>query len=250
VVFCFDSVVNDRKTAANSALSKEYGYKSNRKQMPKEFYERVNRLKEFLVNFYGVSEKKGYEADDVLYSLSRLCLGPHYIYTNDDDLLQAVSDKQQVRVVKSFMSKLYEWDEAKVQEKYGVRPSLLPMLRAFIGDKSDNLPGVSRINRKYLATLLEWCADNAINPMSMPDEVLTADWKPKELERIREFINEGLWAYNYELMKLSSVSVEIAGPRLDEKQAVKTLNEWEIKSLKICGPFRDQLGQLEENEEF
>ena len=75
------------------------GYKAGRKPAPKELIEQFEPLKEILSSLgYTVVEKEGYEADDILGTLSRhvktgdFC----YITTRDCDSLQLVKNNMRV----------------------------------------------------------------------------------------------------------------------------------------------------------
>jgi len=237
LMLCFDSVEN---------LKKDGQYKANRKPLDDSFYKRLNKFKTFLKQIWPTCEKRGYEADDLMHSISQVAIGPHYIYTNDHDLLQSVNDK--VQVLKSFKSQLYFWDSAKVLEKYGVPPRLLPEFFAFTGDKVDNLPGVPRIRKEFLARLILW-AD--VQGKDIVEEVRSAAWPPKLLASIIEFLDEGLWHYNYKLMKLNLVSpMQIEQPNKDENIIGKRLLEWGIASLRMCDNYRHVFEEQLKDEEF
>lgn len=254
VVICFDPRVSPKKSPHLE------GYKGNRKPMPSEFYDRVDAFKKFLKSFYPIVEYKRAEADALLALLSRDYPGPHYIYTNDDDLLQCISTVRQVFVLKSFESKLFVWDEAKVLEKYDVLPTSLPLLRAFIGDKSDNLMGIPRITRRYLAKLIRWKDTYNVGLKTFLEELKTADWSDKMRASIIQFIDEGNFWYNYELMCLTAIDWTedeeypypwlIPKVKLNREYVVSKLQEWEIRTLKLCEPFLKELAATLTNEEF
>jgi 5'-3' exonuclease len=242
-VFCFDSPRNYKREAHPE-------YKAGRTAMGETFYQRLTEFKKFLRCFYSTIEKDGTEADDLMFSLSRMVVGPHLIYTNDDDLLQAVDDVRGVKVLKSFMSKLFEWDEAKVVEKYGVPPKYLAEYRAFVGDGSDALPGAGRVDKKFVASLINWvhgpAAEWLKTTQQLLDEFKTAEWSTRERALICEHINSGRWQTNYELMKLEEVSYGASRPSMNETYVIKMLQHWQIFSLKICRQFN----LIGKNEEF
>ena len=198
---------------------------------------------DFLKCLYQTSICHGQEADDVLFALSRSQSGSHFIYTNDHDLLQAVCDARQIKVLKSWNSKLFTWDEAKVIKEYGVRPSRLAMYRAFLGDSSDNLTGCERIDKKLLAGLINWCCARGLNIPEMLEEIKTADWGSDVTStRVVDFINNGSWMKNYNLMKLvEDPTIMIDLPIENTDFVVKCLKRWEIASLELCKRFKDQL---------
>ncbi len=254
VVICFDPKTSPKRNPNEGC------YKANRTPMPAEFYERVDVFKRFLKSFYPIVEHPDNEADDLLAVLSRDYDGPHYIYTNDDDLLQCIDEQRQVFVLKSFGSKLFEWNTMKVLKKYGVLPKDLPLFRTFVGDKSDNLFGVPRIPRKYLAKLICWKTQCNMNLNKFIKELKTADWSDKMRAAIVHFIDEGNFWYNYELMHLTvpdwngpddfPVPWPIPEPELDKDFVLSKLQEWEIRTLKICEPFLKDIAVTLKGEEF
>lgn len=132
-------------------------YKAGRKPMPDELAQQLPLLKELLRD-YGchVLEQPGYEADDLLGTLSEICKRDCVISTGDRDALQLVTD--QVRVLlaatKAGQPVITAFDPAAVQEKYGVSPAELIEVKALQGDSSDNIPGVPGIGEKTACALI------------------------------------------------------------------------------------------------
>jgi DNA polymerase-1 len=104
----------------------------------------------------------GYEADDILATLSR-CLrdasDATLIVSGDRDLLQLARGSVSVLFTGARGKEATSYDEAKVIERFGVRPEQLPSLAAFVGDPSDNLPGVRGIGPRTAADLLRRFGD-------------------------------------------------------------------------------------------
>jgi len=236
IILCFDSPNNHRKRQHPE-------YKADRKPWSDDLKKRMVEYKQFLTSIYRWCEYLGSEADDLMYALSKKFRGPHYLYTNDQDLLQGVSDNRKVMLLKSFKRQLYEWDEAKVVEKFGVLPENLPIYRAFVGDVSDNLKGVPRINRKLLALLIEWCTKQHLDQLTMLEEIRSGDWSDSVRKEVEDFIDSGKWLKNYDLMRLKqNDTLMIFSPGIHvEKTIVRGLNKWEIRSLEICKKYKTQL---------
>jgi len=226
IVLCYDSPRSLRK-------QKDSTYKANRSTPGKEFYNRLNEFKEFLGCLYPSVEKEGYEADDLMYAIAVTTSGPHLLYTNDHDLLQAVSTKRNVVQLKSFHSKLFVWDEDKVIKEYGVTPELLPMYFAFVGDKVDNIVGVPRIPKKFLAALIMWGASEGMTIDEMVSEIAIAEWPPKLKLVIQEFISSGQWHKNYDLIKLKVTSYQIKHIVRHDALVITRLKYWEMYTLSI-----------------
>ena len=226
IVLCLDSANSWRR-------DKCLTYKANRARvLDDSYYKRLTAFMRLLKATHCHSGKSGYEADDIMMSLSRAEQGPHLIYTNDHDLLQAITDG--VKVLRSFKSKTFEWDEAKVLEEYGLRPELLPEYQAFVGDKSDNVVGVPRIVRSFLVDLINWAHENDLSQDRMLNEIKTAAWPPKLGRRVWDFVEAGTWHLNYGLIKLKVVDgVTVSRPVPDAGYVASKLREWEAYSLKL-----------------
>ncbi|MEU9302364.1 5'-3' exonuclease [Streptomyces sp. NPDC048269] len=99
----------------------------------------------------------GYEADDVIGTLTARATGPVDIVTGDRDLYQLVDDARQRRVLYPLkgVGSLQMTDEAWLREKYGVDGPGYADLALLRGDPSDGLPGVPGIGEKTAAKLLD-----------------------------------------------------------------------------------------------
>ena len=136
------------------------GYKANRKGMPEELAEQLPVVKELLdLMGYTVVTCPGYEADDILGTLSRKaseegkeCL----ILSGDRDSLQLVGNGTVVLYpsVRMGKSEITVMDEKAVYEKYSVSPTQFIDVKALMGDSSDNVPGVSGCGEKTATSLI------------------------------------------------------------------------------------------------
>ena len=134
-------------------------YKAGRKPAPRELVEQFVPLKELLTALgYTVVEKEGYEADDILGTLSASCKEGDFCYiaTGDRDSLQLVSENVNVVLASTKagqpVSTLY--DIEKIKEEYKVTPKQLIDIKAIQGDSSDNIPGVQGIGPKGAIDLI------------------------------------------------------------------------------------------------
>ena len=133
-------------------------YKAGRKGMPPELAEQMPVLKDLLVKLgYTIVEKEGYEADDILGTLSA-AIGPDdhcYVATGDRDSLQLVRDNVSVLLASTKMGRAQtvEYTPELIKEEYLVTPKELIEVKALQGDSSDNIPGVTGIGPK---TAQEW----------------------------------------------------------------------------------------------
>ncbi|MBQ6265167.1 MAG: DNA polymerase I [Clostridia bacterium] len=136
------------------------GYKANRKGMPDELAQQLPVLKEILSALgYKIVETPGWEADDILGTLSAACPedGFCYIATGDRDSLQLVSDRVNVLLASTKMGRAQtvKYDTAKIREDYLTEPKGLIDIKALMGDSSDCIPGVAGIGQKTASELIE-----------------------------------------------------------------------------------------------
>lgn len=135
-------------------------YKAGRHGMPDELAMQLPYLKDLLEKLgYPVVTCEGYEADDILGTLARLCEDSGnecVIATGDRDSLQLVSDATTVRLATTKMGRPEStfYGVAEIQEKYGVTPRELIQVKALMGDSSDNIPGVAGIGEKTALALI------------------------------------------------------------------------------------------------
>ena len=135
------------------------GYKAGRHGMPDELKSQMPILKELLSDLgYHIVEKEGFEADDILGTLSAQCTdGDHcFIATGDRDSLQLINDNVTVLLSTTKMGQAVTtaYDREKLQEEYGLSPEGMLQLKAVMGDSSDNIPGVPGIGQKGASDLI------------------------------------------------------------------------------------------------
>lgn len=130
-------------------------YKIHRKGMPEELVRQLPAVKEVLGAMgIAIFEKEGYEADDILATLTEKGRSEGcrvYIITGDKDAFQLVNED--VLVLQPGKEEK-EITPEKVREMLEVNPSQVPDLIGLMGDSSDGLPGVPGIGPKTAARLL------------------------------------------------------------------------------------------------
>jgi DNA polymerase-1 len=133
-------------------------YKANREEPPSDLIAQIPFIKR-ATETLGIPyvELAGYEADDLLGTLSAFLETQDYIITivtMDKDLLQLVNDR--VRVLKlSPMQNHKLYSDKEVEDRYGVKSSQLIDVLALMGDSSDNIPGVKGIGEKTAIQLIQ-----------------------------------------------------------------------------------------------
>lgn len=131
-------------------------YKATRKGMPEELAEQLEPAKNIarLMGFHELSIE-GYEADDILGTLSMLSdENTHaYLMTGDRDSYQLITDTTSVLYVSTKETVIY--GKEKVAELYGgLAPEALIDVKSLMGDTSDNIPGVPGIGEKTAVSLI------------------------------------------------------------------------------------------------
>ncbi len=132
-------------------------YKATRHGMPDELAMQMPLIKELLGDMgIKVLECSGYEADDILGTLSTLGKGDDtvYILTGDRDSLQLINDN--VTVMLHTTKELIKCTPEKFAELYdGLSPIQLIDLKGLMGDSSDNISGVKGIGEKTALSLIK-----------------------------------------------------------------------------------------------
>lgn len=161
-------------------------YKAGRKGMPDELREQMPVLKELLsLMGYKVVEKEGWEADDILGTLSvQTGEGDKcFIATGDRDSLQLVSENTTVLLASTKMGRTQTvaYDVDKIKEEYGVTPKQMIEIKALQGDSSDSIPGVAGVGPKTAGELIQKYG----NIEYIYNNLDTLDIKPKLREKLQ-----------------------------------------------------------------
>lgn len=131
-------------------------YKATRKPMPDDLVVQVGMLKSLLHSMnITICEKEGYEADDLIGTLSHAFSDTHSIViTGDRDAYQLVDDLTDVFITKTGVSELLKLNKNNFEQLIGYKPSQVIDMKALMGDSSDNIPGVPGIGEKTALNLL------------------------------------------------------------------------------------------------
>ncbi len=132
------------------------GYKATRKPMPEDLAVQVEPLKNLLKSMkVAIYQQAGIEADDILGTLSAKFNVHSYIYTGDRDSYQLVDEKTDVYFTKRGVSDLTRLNLENFAAETGLKePTRVIDLKALMGDKSDNIPGIPGIGEKTAYDLL------------------------------------------------------------------------------------------------
>ena len=130
-------------------------YKSNRPPMPDDLREQLKPLKDICKAIgFPLIEIEGVEADDVIATLVRTAKDKKFkavVSSLDKDLMQLVEDPS-TTIMNTMTHQIF--NEDKVFEKFGVKPSQIRDMLALVGDASDNIPGVPKVGQKTAAKWL------------------------------------------------------------------------------------------------
>lgn len=136
-------------------------YKGTRHAMPEELAQQMPIIKEILKYMnITIIEKEGYEADDILGTISQKAEKEGHLVTilsGDRDTFQLASDAITIRIPRTKMGKTEteDYDASKIKEEYGVKPIQLIQVKGLMGDTSDNIPGVPGVGEKTALKLIK-----------------------------------------------------------------------------------------------
>ncbi|HFI0325285.1 DNA polymerase I [Streptococcus suis] len=135
-------------------------YKAGRAKTPDEFREQFPFIRQMLdamgVKHYELAQ---YEADDIIGTLDKMAERTDIpfdvtIVSGDKDLIQLTDENTVVEISKKGVAEFEEFTPAYLMEKMGITPTQFIDLKALMGDKSDNIPGVTKIGEKTGLKLL------------------------------------------------------------------------------------------------
>lgn len=131
------------------------GYKAKRKPMPDELASQLPLLKGVLsamgIKILGI---EGFEADDIIGTLSKKFKQDTIIVSGDKDCLQLLDDTTRVYHTKRGVTEVKAYDVAALAEE-GLTPQQVIELKGLAGDSSDNIPGAPGVGDKTARSLLE-----------------------------------------------------------------------------------------------
>jgi 5'-3' exonuclease len=152
VAVCWDM---GSKTFRNEMFS---DYKGNRSEAPIELIPQFDLVKE-VVEAFDVPNigMEGFEADDCIGTIATQAKDEAnvYILTGDQDILQLIDDHISVILLKKGFGNYLVHNKQTFFSEKGIMPKQMIDLKAFMGDPSDNYPGVKGIGEKTALKLLQ-----------------------------------------------------------------------------------------------
>ncbi len=230
-------------------------YKANRIKAPDELYAQIPMVKEIIKAFnIPIFEKDGFEADDLIGTISRKLDGSvdKIIVTGDMDTLQLVNDHTKVYTMSRGMSDSVLYDSDQVKAKYQLSPEQIVDYKALRGDPSDNIPGVRGVGEKTATELL-------LNFKSL-DGVYKNIQSNKIKDRIRALLikNKELAYLSQELAKINcDVDIDFdlkkaVFKEFKKEEIVKSFGKFEFRTLlaRIQVLFSEGIGKAEKGKEI
>ncbi len=223
---------------APTARHKLYeGYKATRKGMPEELAEQMPIIKEILRAMkIDIIEKEGYEADDILGTLSRYGEKNGLevtILSGDRDTFQLATDDITIRIphTKGGKTETDLYDKTKIIETYGIEPKQLIEVKGLQGDSSDNIPGVPGIGEKTALKLIQQYG--TIENLYQKLEAGEADVKGKQKENIENnkelaFLSKTLGTINLEV-PITDTLEELKVEEWDKQEVYRIFKELNFK---------------------
>lgn len=174
-------------------------YKSGRKALDENLITQIKKSREIFQAFnIPILEKEGYEADDVIGTLSSKLSKEKdvevIIASGDMDTLQLViKDTVKVFTLKKGIKDTILYDEKTVVDRFGFKPEQIPDYKGLRGDTSDNIIGVKGIGEKTATDLIQKykTIENLYKTLEKKEEKLLEDgFKPRIIALLKEHEEE------------------------------------------------------------
>ncbi len=211
-------------------------YKGTRKGMPDELREQVPLIQDLLAAM-GVTVIKapGYEADDILGTMSRIGEEKGYqvvLLSGDRDLLQLATTKTKIKIPKTKAGKttVEDYYEEDVKQLYGVTPVEFIDMKGLMGDTSDNIPGVPGIGEKTASKIIS-TYHSIEEAYAHIDEIMPK----KARENLSEFYEQAIMSKVLATIKVDILLdidwKQMKPDNLFTDKAYELVKELELKSL-------------------
>src|SRR6476659_5295170 len=209
-------------------------YKATRVRMPDDLRDQFPMVREVVKALrIPVYEMQGYEADDVIGTITRQMDALDIettIVTVDLDMLQLVTPKTRLMTTRSGVENTVIYDVAKIDERFGLRPDQMIDYKALKGDPTDNIPGVPGVGEKTAAKLIrEFGSLDAM--FARIDEVT-----PEKLrDKLREHFDQIQMGRELSrIIRDLPIQIDLEAARLgdyDRDTVVRLFREYEFRTL-------------------
>ncbi|MET3506020.1 DNA polymerase I [Halalkalibacter oceani] len=209
-------------------------YKGGRQKTPPELSEQFPLVRELLDAFnIARYEADNYEADDIIGTLAKQAAGKDWevkIFSGDKDLLQLVSERITVALTKKGITQVDYYDQALLDEKYGITAEQIIDMKGLMGDSSDNIPGVPGIGEKTALKLLKEFG-TVEKVLSSIDQISGKKMKERLEEHKEQALMSKELATIYTEVPYEKELEELRFGDYDSKQVVALLKELDFSSL-------------------
>jgi len=255
-----DFVISAFDTAKPTFRHKKYKeYKAKRPPMPEELKDQIPKAEEALLAFgVPVLEKEGFEADDIIGTISRLFPKKQalpklktIILSGDLDLLQLVDEQTRVYLLRKGVKDIVLYDKELVKERFqGLTPHQILDYKALRGDPSDGIPGVTGIGEKTaIELLLKFGSLKNIYQEIEEKTVRAKSLKPKLKETLIQYKEQAFLSKSLAQIE-KNVPIELnlrdsLFGQYDKKKLAKLLEKFEFQSLikRLPGEEKEQIGE-------
>lgn len=225
------SILWDVKREETTRRQKYSSYKATRIELPEPLLNQYITCRE-------ISESIGihqlslppYEADDLMGAFSKKwSVGQCFIYSNDRDLLQLLSETTS-QIIASKQGE-YVYTRNNFQSDYGIVPEQWVDVKALLGDTSDNIPGCPGIGEKSALPLIQQygslerlyeCIDNL-------EPHLTRHKKKLILGQESAFVSKDLSRIIYDIPELSGLTLDELRLNIQQEMMRTIFNQYQLK---------------------
>ena len=233
IVACFDS------PGPTLRHKKFKEYKAKRPPLAEELKPQIPKVKEILKIFnIPIFEKEGYEADDLIGTISKKNLGVEKIIVSGDlDNLQLIDNSTKVYLLKKGVKEIILYDEELVKKRFqGILPEQITDFKALKGDPSDNIPGITNIGEKTAIKILKTFGtiENLYKELEKKSEKIK-NFSPRLKKIILEQKKEAFLSKDLAEIKkdvpINFILKDCYWQGYDKEKAVKILEDLEFRSL-------------------
>jgi len=209
-------------------------YKATRSRMPDDLAAQFPKVREVVKALrIPVYELQGYEADDVIGTLTRQADRRDLettIVSVDLDMLQLVSNQTRLMTTRSGVENTVMYDPARIWERFGLRPDQMIDYKALKGDPTDNIPGVPGVGEKTAAKLIAEFGD--LDSLYARIDDVKPDKLREKLRDHRDQVYEGRSLTT--IVRDLPVELDLDAARLgdyDRDTVIRLFREYEFRTL-------------------
>jgi DNA polymerase I len=210
-------------------------YKATRQKMPDDLRDQFPKVREVVKALrIPVYEMQGYEADDVIGTITRQVESNENIETTivtvDLDMLQLVGPRTRLMTTRSGVENTIMYDVARIDERFGLRPDQMIDYKALKGDPTDNIPGVPGVGEKTAAKLIREFGD--LDTLYARIDDVTPEKLRDKLREHRDQVHQGRELSR--IVRDLPITLDLEAARLkdyDRDTVVRLFREYEFRTL-------------------